>query len=162
MVHMSPAGTTAAAETTAVDEKVTADNFSGAWDFLGDEADIPYSNAVLALRDAKGTVTSAVPFVRSDVTDPDKMPRDFPADVQALIDAGLWAETCAPSPCSYTGNLGAITVDWAGAGTDRFPALASGASVARKADGKDDHKKSDWQPVNTGPTGPYNSYGVKN
>src|SRR5262249_54192545 len=67
MVHLVPAGTTAMAETTAKDEFSTPDNFDGAWDFLGESADIPFTHIVLAVRDGKGTVTSAVPFWRSDM-----------------------------------------------------------------------------------------------
>jgi hypothetical protein len=161
VVHLSPAGTSAAAETLAVDEKKTADNFDGAWDFLGEANDLPYSNVVVAIRGADGTVQSAVPFFRSDLTDPDVQPRAFPADLQGIIDGGLWSETCAPAPCAYSSNLAAVTVGWAGVGSSPDPSVAAGTSVARKPNGLNMMKKSDWQqPLAT--SAPYNTYGAAN
>ncbi len=162
VVHLVPQGTTAMAETRAKDEISTADNFDGAWDVLGGGDDIMYTDVVLAVRAAGGTVTSAVPFFRSDLTDPDTLPPHFPADVQALIDAGLWAETCAPAPCAYGGNLGAISVDWAGAGTSADPSQPSGASVARAPGGRDHHDIADWQRIDLADVAPFNTYGAPN
>ncbi len=161
VVHLMPAGTTAMAESVSVDEHDTLHNFDGAWDFLGAAQQIPYSNVILSLRDADGHVTSAVPFFRADLSEEnDSFPRLFPADLQALIDDGLWEETCAPSPCSYGSNLSQVTVGWLGAGSTSDPDSAAGASVQRKTGTAGGRKVSDWRPVPSAT--PYNSYGAPN
>jgi hypothetical protein len=161
VVHLMPAGTSAAAETLAVDEKPTLHNFDGAWDFLGGAEQIPYSNVILSLRAKSGTVTSAVPFFRADLTEvDDSFPRLFPEDLQAIITEGLWAETCDPAPCKYTSNLAEVTVSWLGAGTSNDPDSSSGASVARKTAGHDQDKVSDWKSIPA--AAPFNSYGAPN
>jgi hypothetical protein len=161
VVHLAPAGTTAAAETLAIDEKPTADNFATAWDFLGTAEHLPQTNFILSLRDADDEVTSAVPFFRPGLNESDdNFPRLFPSDLQTIIADGLWDETCVPSPCTYQSNLAAVTVVWLGAGSGTDPSSASGASVSRKPGGVNARRASDWQPVPT--TAPYNSYGAPN
>lgn len=162
VVHLTPAGTTAMTETTSKTEFLTADNYPGAWDVAGEEIDIPYSNVVLALRAKSGTVTTAVPFFRSDLVEPDHQPRDFPVDLQAIVTQGLWTDHCTPEPCTYSSNLGTVTVDWSGVGTTADPSSVAGASVARKTGAPDAHRASDWKPVNTGSTSPHNTYGTAN
>jgi hypothetical protein len=163
VVHLAPAGTTATAETMAKDEAATADNYADAWDFLGTSDDIPFSDVVLSIRGADGVVTSAVPFVnRALGPDPDMHPRTFPGDVDAVIAAGLWAETCDPTPCDYGGNLESICVDWEGAGTTADPSSPSGASVSRVHDARDHHDIGDWQVPNPAGTPPYSSFGAPN
>src|SRR5262249_7586659 len=81
--HMSPATAAGKAQTTAAVEQRTADTFAGGWDFLGEEDDDPFAFVGLAVPDAAGKVTSAVPFFHSNTSRLDQKPREFPADVQA-------------------------------------------------------------------------------
>ena len=142
VVHMFPSGTSVMTETTGPSEHDTVDNFDGAWDVAGEAADLLYTNVVVALRDAEGHAVSAVPFFRPEITDPDQQPRYFPDDVQGIIDEGLWSATCTPSPCTYSSNLGEVTVPWTGVSNQR-----SGASVARDPGQPDTKLPADWQPV---------------
>lgn len=161
IVHLVPAGSGAVAETQAIDEKHGASNFDTAWDFLGKNDDIQYSDRVIAVRAASGTVTSAVPFFRADLSnDLDMRPRNFPDDLQGIITEGLWKETCSPSPCSFDSNLGAVTVSWLGAGNDADKNDATGVSVQRKAGGLNAGKVSDWKAIPV--AAPFNSYGAAN
>jgi hypothetical protein len=161
VVHLAPEGTSAAGETLAVDEKPTAHNFAAAWDFLGTDEHLQYTNVILAVRAADEKVTSVVPFFRPDLAEEnDSFPRFFGADLQAVIAAGLWNETCEPAPCTYGSNLAAVTVNWLGAGTTANPNAAAGASVARKPGGVNAGKVSDWQEIPT--AAPWKSYGLPN
>jgi hypothetical protein len=141
VVHLFP-GAEVTTETAGPSQHDSADNFAGAWDVAGEDVDLSYLNVVLALRDAEGAAMTAVPFFRPDIVDPDQQPRFFPADVQAIIDAGLWAAACAPSPCSYAGNLADVTVPWSGVSNQR-----GGTSVARDPGAPDTRTPADWQPV---------------
>lgn len=129
VVHLEPPSTLA--------------GYAGAVNVAGVAAgEIPYTNQVLVLRDPSGKWASAVPFVREDLVDPDRQPRDFPGDLQAIIDAGLWSPACAPAPCGHGSNLAEIAVRWSGLGSS-----PTGASVARIGAGTNLGARSDWQAV---------------
>jgi hypothetical protein len=153
VIHMTPAGGTVLAETTAKDQHQTSENFDGAWDFFGTPDVIGDDNRILVLRDPAGEVDSLVPFFRPDIADPART--FFPGDVQAAIDAGLWNETCVPAPCTYSSNLDDVTVTWTGLGDTR-----EGASVSRKPGGVNEKKRSDWQDVPE--SAPLNTFGAPN
>src|SRR5262249_51160382 len=111
----------------------------------GGDSDIPFSNVVLAIRDASGKVTSAVPFSRSDLPgDPDVLPAAFPGPARARVGAAL-----GPPP---------TPVDGAAAGPAADPATADGTSVRRLA-GHDHHEVDDWTHATAAP---FNSYGNAN
>lgn len=102
--------------------------------------EIPYTHQVLTLRAPSGALSSAVPFMRPELVDRDRQPRDFPANLQHIIDAKLWSPACAPAPCSYESNLAEVAVSWAGLGT-----TPDGASVARVAAGSGEGSRAEWR-----------------
>ncbi|WP_224369117.1 Ig-like domain-containing protein [Hyalangium versicolor] len=141
VVHMTPPNGYAS-ETTAKNQfpaSGTAINYDTAWDFAGNAAGITYSNRVLLIKDAVGTIQDATPFVKTDVTTP---PSGFPANLQAIQAAGLWSPAdCGGALCTYTTTptAQAVSADWTTAtGTSRT------SNTVRRISATDTNTGADW------------------
>jgi hypothetical protein len=137
VVHLTPA-TTTTTETGTKSDCTAAACYGSAWDVRGGTTGITFSDRVLTIAAADGTVQDAVAFARTTLSTP---PAGFPADLQAIQGKAWWQPAdCAGAPCTYSSTPTALAVsaDWSNVG-----ATAGGMSCARKANGDTD-QASDW------------------
>ena len=142
VVHLAPTGgIDEINETTSKMQCIDVTCYANAWDVFGGAAEITYTNRVLAVRTAGGTVMDAVAFARSDIASP---PSSYPQAVQYVQSIGKWLPPdCAGSPCTYASlpTVVQISADWTG-----LASTSTGASASRLA-GADTRQSSDWQVV---------------
>ena len=131
-------------ETTAKNQFPTstnAANYDTAWDFKGTTANLPFSSRIIVVRDALNQIQDAVPFGRSTTA----APGVFPANIQALQEAGQWlpANCGGVLPCTTTTTPTAqdVSADWTTLPT-------SGATPAsnsvRRISATDTNTRDDW------------------
>ena len=116
IIHLNPstlAGDAPASEITSKDQYPHAShsaNFDLAWDFLGSLSGIPFSNSILIVRTAEGTIQDAVPFSNLG-----NSPTSFPADLQFIQTQGFWLPpNCDGANCDYSSvpTAQSVSVNW--------------------------------------------------
>jgi hypothetical protein len=138
VVHLSPAAGVSN-ESASKSDCSDAACYAGAWDVRGGSSGATFSNRVIVVKAADGTVLDAVPFVKTSLTSP---PSAFPPDLQTVQAMTQWLPAdCAGAPCSYTSTPTAqsVSVDWTSVGNS-----AGGTSVQRHL-ALDNNMASDWQ-----------------
>ncbi|WP_305070698.1 Ig-like domain-containing protein [Myxococcus sp. XM-1-1-1] len=155
VVHMSEAAAYVG-ETTAKNQfpkSTTPANYDTAWDFKGNSANITFSNRLVLVKDASGTIQDAASFVRaSGFTTP---PGAFPANLQALQATGQWLPAnCGGANCTYdsTPSAVAVSADWADIPTSQ---VTPDTVTIRRVSATDTNMAADWA---VGPS----SWGVAN
>ena len=109
--------------------------YPGAWDLAGGSTGITYSNQVLTVSSASGTVGDGVPFVQSS---PGTTSAEFRSDLGFLQVLGQWLPVdCTGQPCTDASTPTAlgISANWDGVG-----ALDS----ASRSGGTDTNQALDW------------------
>jgi hypothetical protein len=142
VVHLTPpAGTSApASETTTKTQypvMTYGANYDGAWDVLGGNNGVTFTDTVLTVRSAGGTVLDAVAFTDASGATTQTF-RDSLAFVQGL---SLWMpSTCGGAACTdaTTPTAEGIAVDWRAVGNSPT------GDTARRATGASTHSMADW------------------
>lgn len=135
VVHFAPGGETD--ETTGQNQCIDPACYPNAWDVRGASSGILYSNRVIALRSAQGTLLDVLAAGRSDLANPTAA---FPGNLQFVQAAGQWLPAdCGGQACTYdsTPSALAIAADWTTLGT-----TPSGNSLQRA--GSDTQQRTDW------------------
>ncbi|WP_158079893.1 chitobiase/beta-hexosaminidase C-terminal domain-containing protein [Archangium sp. Cb G35] len=142
VVHLRPTTAPAdapASETTSkteFPESTYTANYNSAWDFLGNDNEIGYSQRVLRVRDATGAIQDGAAFYRTSPMPP----ADFLQQLQWLQDGRQWLPAnCGGVPCTDTTvpTAAQVSADWTGLPADK------GTSV-RRVLAKDHDLASDW------------------
>jgi hypothetical protein len=137
VVHLTPPGgvTTETSGKTACSDTAC---YAGAWDVAGTANSIVYSNKVLTVSSANGTVEDGVAFVRASSG---STSAGFQSDLGFLQSIGAWLPVnCGGSACTdaTTPTAIGISADWDGVGT-----LVTGNTTQRSGNA-DTNQAADW------------------
>jgi hypothetical protein len=144
VLHLNPvdANDPKASERQSKSESTASEAYPNAWDFVGGSEHVVFSNRLLKLVAADGTVQDVVPFVKSDAVAP--LPGGYETAVQIAQDEGQWLPAdCDGVDCTYTSSPSVldVSVDWKGLAEEGGNAKT--ASMSRVA-GPDTDTKADW------------------